>query len=128
MSSTSTLDTIKTTLETLAADQDYPMSGGVYYGVCNAQSLAEWNYFVFNRKEAALGNDHRLTSYYEVHIVHEDYVLEGYEITVKNALEQSIGRLVLDAVDYAYTTKGDTQVVVEICNLTFKRARKVGNG
>lgn len=121
----SILDTIKSTLSTLAADPDYPMSGGVYYGICNAQSLPEWNYFVFNRRRITSNNAKAYTDVFEVHIVHEDYIMEGYELDVVRAIKDSVpGCSLMEDVSYEYTTKADTQIIVELCNLTFKRARK----
>lgn len=122
----SVMDSIQQTLTTLAADQDYPMSGGVYYGVCNATSLDEWNYFVFNRTEDIPTNHAGFTCQYEVHIIHEDYVMEDYMLTVAKALKAAVPGLSLAGnIRYDYSTKGDTQVIVEICTLTFKKARKV---
>lgn len=120
------LDTIRATLETLAADSEYPMSGGVYYGVCTAQELPEWNYFVFNRRTVDPENDHRITDFFEVHIVHEDYIAEGYELEVVKALKDAIpGCSLAETIGYDYIPKGDTRMVVEICNLVFKKPKKV---
>ena len=122
----SILDTIKSTLETLAADPEYPMSGGVYYGACTAQMLPEWNYFVFNRRRIGTNNDHRKTDYFQVHIIHEDYIAEGYELEVEEALKEAIpGCSLAEDPDFDYIPKGDTRLVVEICHLTFKKSKKV---
>ena len=122
----STMDTIKSTLDTLAASETYPFSGGVYYGILTAQMLPEWNYFVFNRTTDEVQNDHRATCRYEVHIVHEDYVMEDYPFTVIDALKAAVpGFSVAEDTRYEYITKGDTDMIVEICTLTFKQARKV---
>lgn len=121
-----TMDQIKEVLTTLAQNEEYPFSGGVYYGVCNAATLPEWNYFVFNRKEEKPTNNKSFTSYYEVHIIHEDYIPEDYPLTVVEALKDVIpGFSLSENITYDYTEKGSTDVVVEICNLTFKKARKV---
>lgn len=123
----SILDTIKSTLETLAADSEYPMSGGVYYGVCTASDLPEWNYFVFNRRETDPANDMRYADYFEIHIIHEDYIAEGYELEVEKAIKTAIPRCSLaEKITYDYIPKGDTRMVVEIANLTFKKTKKVG--
>lgn len=123
---TNLLDTIKTTLETLAADTGYPMSGGVYYGVCNKQTLPEWNYFVFDRRRVVPSNARAYTDTFEIHIVHEDYIMEGYELEVVKAVKEAIpGCSLSEDISFEYTTKADTQVVVELCNLTFKHAKKV---
>ena len=122
----STLDQIKATLEALAAAPEYPLTGGVFYGAVNVQSLDEWNYFVFNRRRVIGTNDKSYADYFEVHIVHEDYIAEGYELEVVKAMKNAIpGMSLAEEITYDYTTKGDTMIVVEICNLTFKRAKKV---
>lgn len=123
------LDTIKATLEQLAADPEYPLSGGVYYGICTAQSLPEWNYFVFGRRRVLQTNTKSYTDVFEVHIVHEDYIAEGYELEVVKAIRQALpGCSLLEDISYEYTSKSDTSVVVEICTLTFKKAKKTDDG
>ena len=122
----SLLDNIKNTLETLAADPEYPMSGGVFYGGINVQNLEEWNYFVFNRRRVIGTNNKSFTDFFEVHIVHEDYIAEGYELEVVKALKDEIpGVSLAEDITYDYVPKGDTQVVVEIAHLTMKSAKKV---
>lgn len=122
----SMLDAIKNVLTALAADTDYPMTGGVYYGMCNAKSLPEWNYFVFNRRNVTSENNHRCTDRYEIHIIHEDYVMEEYEITVIKALKKEIPGISLAGdMTFDYVTKGDTQRVVEIVTIPMKKAKKV---
>ena len=126
---TTLLDTIKTTLETLAADTEYPMSGGVYYGVCTATTLAEWNYFVFGRRRVTPSNHKSYTDHFEVHIVHEDYIAEGYVLDVVKTIKTAIpGCSLDDNIEYEYTTKSDTNVIVEVATLPFKVARKVDDG
>lgn len=123
----STLDSIKDVLTTLAAAQDYPFSGGVFYGICSAITLPEWNYLVFNRKKTTPTNNKSHTEYYEIHIIHEDYVMEDFEYSVEQAIKDAIpGMSLSQDTTYEYVLKSDTQVVVEICTLTFKHARKIG--
>ncbi|MBQ9272476.1 MAG: hypothetical protein IJ227_01995 [Mogibacterium sp.] len=124
----STLDSIKEVLNGIAASGDYPFSGGVFYGICSARTLPEWNYFVFNRKETAPTNQKSRTEYFEIHIVHEDYILEDFEYTVEQAIKDAIpGTSLSQETSYEYVIKNDTQMVVEICTLTFKHVRKVGD-
>lgn len=120
------LDTIRNTLETIAADTEYPMSGGVFYGLCNVNKLDEWNYFVFKRQKVNPSNHKSYTEIFQVHIVHEDYIAEGYSIEVMKALKEAIpGCSLSEDVTYDYSTKSDTNVVVEIATLTFKVPRKI---
>ena len=122
----STMVTINSTLMTLAASTDYPMSGGVFYGICTAQQLSEWNYFVFECTEETMTNDKSVTCYYNVHIVHEDYVQEDYTYTVIRALKTAIpGFSVSDDITHNYDTKGNTSMRVEVVTIPFKKARKL---
>lgn len=123
------LDDMKNALETLAADPDAPFSGGVYYGMCTAPTLEEWNYFVFNRAPIHTDSNSRYTETFQVHVVHENYVAEDYVYTVIEALKEAVPGLSLNGdLEYNYTVKGDTQLVVEIATIPFKKARKVNVG
>ena len=84
----SVLNRIRGTLNTLAAGKDVPMVG-VYYGACQEKQLDNWNYFVFNRWKTTKNNQSRadFQTFYQVHVVHEDYIPEGYIETVIQALE-----------------------------------------
>ena len=62
-------------------------------------------------------------TFYQVHIVHEDYIPEGYVETViselsKKAEDGTKLRPTNDDVNYNYTFKGGTNVVVEIATIT----------
>lgn len=121
------LDEIKNVLTALADNKDYPMEG-VYYGICTAQELPKWNYFVFNRTKVE-SSHHSYTWVYEVHIIHENYIMEDYDLTVVKALKEAIPGLSLyDDATYDYVQKGNTDIVVEICTLAFKKARKAEDG
>lgn len=120
------LDTIQATLTTLAADETVPMSGGVFYGMCTAQNLTEWNYFVFNRRKMLTSNSKAYTDIIDVHIVHENYIPENYELTVMDALKDALaGFSPYEDVNYDYVTKGDTDIVVEMATISMKKSRKV---
>ena len=116
------LDTIKNVLDGLLNDPSVQMQD-VWYGACRDRSMDLWNYFVFNRsKTVKSSNNVDLETYYEVHIVHEDYIPEGYVETVIAALEgQKIQKLraTSETIRYDYTFKGATDMVVEIATITF---------
>ena len=120
----SILDDIKNSLEELAKDETYPFSGGVYYGICTAHDLDEWNYFVFNRTTSQSSNDNRSTDIFQVNIVHEDYILEDFDKTVIKAMRE-IGLVKQGDTTYQYVQKGSTDIVVELATIPFKKARKV---
>ena len=121
------LDTIKNVLDGLLNDPSVQMQD-VWYGACRDRSMDLWNYFVFNRsKTVKSSNNVDLETYYEVHIVHEDYIPEGYVETVIAALEgQKIQKLraTSETIRYDYTFKGATDMVVEIATITFVHPEK----
>lgn len=128
----SVLDRIRSTLETLCQDTEVPMQGA-WYGSCRADSLDRWNYFVFNRlktakKSATTQNDYQ--TFYQVHIIHEDYIPEGYVERVIEALtakDEETGikiRPTNDDVTYDYIFKGTTTMVVEMAHITVFRPEK----
>ena len=126
----SVLDRIKDTLESLAQG-DVKMDG-VWYGACRETKLDHWNYFVFNRRRRSKATSTSRSdnqTYYEVHVVHEDYIPEGYIDTVIHALEaQSDPHTKLkqtnDDIHFNYTFKGNTSMVVEIATITFTHPEK----
>lgn len=129
--SNSVLDRIRKTLTTLAGDKDIPMAG-VWYGACREKKLESWNYFVFNRLKTTKNNQGSkvdLQTVYQVHVVHEDYIPEGYVETVISALQEKDEsgtklKLTNDDIQYNYTFKGSTNMVVEIATITVYHPEK----
>ena len=129
--SNSVLDRIRTTLTTLAADTEVPMAG-VWYGACREKELKNWNYFVFNRQKTSKNNQGSkvdLQTFYQVHVIHEDYIPEGYVETVIQALQEQADsgtklKLTNDDIQYNYTFKGNTNMVVEIATITLYHPEK----
>lgn len=127
----SVIKRIRKTLEKMCADGTNPMRG-VWYGACNEKSLPEWNYFVFKRRITTKSkgtNRVDLQTYYDVHIIHEDAIPEGYVKKVIDALQaqdESGTKLKLtdDDITYDYTFKGSTNMVVEIATMTFVHPEK----
>jgi hypothetical protein len=101
---------------------------GAYYGACNERNLQEWNYFVFNRKETTKSSNKRdWQTYYQLHIIHEEYIPDGYVEKVIKALESQEDvklRVTIDPVEYSYTFKGKGDVVIEIATITFFHPEK----
>lgn len=125
----STMDCIREVLETLAEKDG--MAGGVHYGMMEKTDLDVWNYFVFNRQKTTKDRvKHRdLQTYYEIHIIHEDYIPEGYVDEVVAALEdtEAVGvklRMTDQDVQYDYVRKGKTEMVVEIATIAIFRPEK----
>ena len=127
MSEPTTLEAIKTTLEALKQSEAVPMEG-VWYGACRAQNLPRWNYFVFNRKKTTKSSNRLdFQTFYEIHVIHEDYIPEGYIETVVRALEARTDvtlKATSDDVVYSYTFKGGTDMVVEVATITIYRPEK----
>lgn len=126
----SVLDRIKDTLTSLCSENDVPMRG-VWYGACREKKLDCWNYFVFNRLKTTKNNASRMDyqTFYQVHIIHEDFIPEGYVEKVIEALCQKDEsgtklRPTNDDVTYDYTFKGNTGMVVEIAHITLYHPEK----
>ncbi len=126
----SVLNKISDVLKTLATDADVPMCG-VWYGACREKNLDKWNYFVFNRSKRTKNNTSRcdFQTFYQVHIIHENYIPEGYIDKVIEALqtEDMDGtklKATVDDIVYNYTFKGNTNMVVEIATITFFHPEK----
>lgn len=127
----SVLDRIRKTLETLCQDLAVPMEG-VWYGACREKSLQKWNYFVFNRGRTSRNgttNKRDLQTTYYVHIIHEDYIPEGYVEAVVDALQAQDDsgtklRLTLEDITYDYTFKASTNMVVEIAHIPIYHPEK----
>lgn len=123
----SILTATKNTLQELAKDAEVPMAGA-YYGACREKSLEAWNYFVFNRKKTDKSSnrmDYQTT--YQVHVVHEDYIPEGYIEKVIETLEAQKGaklKATADPIEYNYTFKNNTDMVVEIATITLFHPEK----
>lgn len=128
----SVLNRISDILTELSHDAEIPMEG-VWYGACREKSLDRWNYFVFNRlktakKSATTQNDYQ--TFYQIHIIHEDYIPEGYVERVIEALtakDEETGikiRPTNDDVTYDYIFKGTTTMVVEMAHITVYRPEK----
>lgn len=125
----SVLDRIRNTLKSLE-DGDVKMEG-TYYGQCTEEKLDLWNYFVFNRLRTTKNNTSKMDyqTFYQVHIVHEDYIPEGYvEAVIAKLCEQAESGTKLrptnDDVTYDYIFKGGTRMVVEIAHITLYHPEK----
>lgn len=102
--------------------------GKTFYGTATPADKDPWDYYVFRRavmkKSGSGGTDFR--RHYHVAIVKENYIPEGHEFEVISAIRSAIPRLRLADVDitYSYTTKGATDLVVEVALITFSETIK----
>lgn len=128
----SVLNRIRSTLEGLLGGDEEMQ--GVYYGACSEKELQNWNYFVFGRLKTTKDKGTRAgdyQTYYEVNVVHEDYIPEGYVEKVIAALEAEDKerpgtklKASADDVAYNYTFKGRTNTVVEIATIVIYHPEK----
>ena len=96
----------------------------VYYGRSFAKSNDEWNYFVFNRQSFSKSGTSRIdiNYQYQVHLIMENYINEDLELEVIKALSNL--KLKFTGATYTYTTKGGTDMVIEMVTMTFTKTSK----
>lgn len=98
----------------------------VYYGQSTHKN-SNWNYFVFKRSHTkkAGKSECDFVQYYQVAIIHEDFIPEGFEFDVIKAVKEATGLRLADSdFSYNYTLKNETDLVVEILIIEFAKARK----
>lgn len=99
----------------------------VYYGKTFHKEKDEWNYFVFNRNnfEKRGKSNCDLNYNYQVHIIMEDYITEGFEQQVINAIQENTRLKLADKpMQFNYVTKNNTNMVVEMLTLEFTKTFK----
>ena len=119
------LNEIREKLGELKKSEAVPMED-VAYGLLPQGSTKKWNYFVFNRVNVKTARKAKgdFNEYYAVHIVHEDFIPEGYIYKViQKVLEiKGIKLAINDEISFNYARKGNTDVVVEIATIVFTKA------
>ena len=116
------LEQIQDTLKTFG----YP----VYYGRSFCKPQDNWNYFVFNRYyiEKSGKSNCDFNYYYQVHIIMEDYIPEGFEVNVIKAIQENVRLKLVDTpMQFNYVTKSNTDMVVEMLTVTFTKPVRNGN-
>ena len=99
----------------------------VWYGRTFTKGKDKWNYFVFNKKEFDRSGKSKLdyNYYYQVHIIMENYIPEGFEQKVIKAIQDNTRLKLTDqSMQFNYITKNNTDMVVEMLTLEFTRAFK----
>ncbi len=99
----------------------------VFYGKADESELSgKWNYTVFMRKSLSIGAQKReFSDRFTVAIIRENYIPEGMADTIIEKMEAIPGMRIASAdCNYNYTTKPNTNTVVEILMMEFVRARK----
>ena len=113
------LEKIQETLEEFG----YP----VYYGRSFCKPQDAWNYFVFNRQNVSKSGKSScdFNYYYQVHIIMEDYIEEGFEMNVIKAIQEKTKLKLVDTpMQFNYVTKSSTDMVVEMLTITFTKPVK----
>lgn len=99
----------------------------IYYGlVPENEDIKVWDYFVFGQKKIRKKdvNSTDLQGYWYVTIVRENYIPDDLLGEVINKISEIAGlRLTMDEFEYEYTTKGSTDIVVEILELQFTKTK-----
>ena len=96
----------------------------VYYGKTFASENDKQNYIFFNRRNVSKSgkNNCDFNYYYQVHIIHENYIPEGFEHKIVDAMEAIPGmKLTTDNHNYQYVLLNSTDTVVELLTLTFTK-------
>lgn len=99
----------------------------IFYGLVPENTdIDDWNYIVFGqksiKKKSPTSTD--LQGYWYVTIVREEYIPDDVVFEVIDKMESAGIRLADDECEYEYTTKGNTNIVVEILELKFTRTKK----
>lgn len=104
------------------------IDSNIHYGIIpDNMEIEDWNYFVFGqdriRKKSPTSND--LQGYWYVTIVREDYIPDEVVFDVIEKLTDIPGLNLADGdCEYEYTTKGNTNLVVEILKINFTKTKK----
>lgn len=99
----------------------------VFYGRAgNLEASDIWDYLVFFRRTLqTTGNKKGLADSFTVVIVQEEYVEDSLIYDVINAIEAIPGfRLADGEHEYQYTTKPNTETVLEMLMLNFVKPKK----
>lgn len=122
------LNEIKEELEKLQAGDSATYGTVVMYGrVVDDKIPEEWNYITFNRRNVKRSgtNKRDFNEYFEINLVHEEFIPEEAIYYVISALEKVKGlKQSDDDVDFNYTTKKKTSTVVEVATITFTHTVK----
>ena len=100
----------------------------IYYGLVpdNVENKA-WNYIVFGQKKLRKKSESSkdLQGYWYVTIVRENFIPDDDVFNVIEKLSEISGlRLADGECEYLYTTKGNTNIVIEILELQFTKTKK----
>lgn len=108
--------------------EKYGVLEEVLYGTAHKhESSKPWNYIVFNKGKFKKGGTSNtdLTYYWNVAIVHEEYIPEGLEEAVIDKILEIKGLRLADGdMPVEYLPKGDSNMVVELLQISFVKTKK----
>ena len=108
--------------------EKYGVIEEVLYGTAHKhESSKSWNYIVFNKQKFKKGGTSNtdLTYYWNVAIIHDEYIPEGLEEAVIDKILEINGLRLADGdMPFEYTTKGDSNMVVELLQVSFVKTKK----
>ena len=117
------LNEIRESLEELQKKDGAIFGTVVMYGrVVDSKIPEAWNYITFNREsiKKAGTSQKDFNEYFEINLVHEDFIPEEAVYKVIAALESVKGLKQANSdVLFNYTTKKNTSTVVEVATITF---------
>lgn len=104
------------------------IDSNLHYGLVPENvELTEWNYLVLGQKriKRKLPTSLDFQGYWFVTIVRENFIPDELLFNVIKKVEEIPGlRLSGDEFEYEYTTKGNTNIVVEVLELHFSKTKK----
>lgn len=105
----------------------HELDPNVYYGIVDeSRKETVWDYIVFNRTTVKHSTNKTADSdYFDVHIIRENYIPEGFDREVIDKITSLNGvRLASADSPFQYVQKPNTNTVVEVLTISFVRARK----
>lgn len=117
------LNEIKDALESLQSENEETFGSVVMYGrVIDELCPKSWNYITFNRTiiRASGTSKTDYNEYFEINMVHEDFVPEDAVYEMIKIVEKIKGlKKANDDIVFNYATKKNTATVVEVATITF---------
>lgn len=113
----------KTLLQTVE-EKLKELDSNVYYGLASKQN--EWNYIVYARNNTKISDNNTSRSQFiNIAIVRENYVPEDMEEKLLAKMKEIPGlRKTQEDIQYSYVRKPNTNMVVEIMEVSFYKAVK----
>jgi hypothetical protein len=118
------LNEIEDKLKEFEAEYEDCNFRGVAYGAMPANASAIKNYIVFNRytTERKGAGYIDFTKYFNIIVVHEDYIPEDVELECIKKLSEIKGLKLASDIEYEYALKKGTNTVVEMASFLMSRA------